>query len=73
MTVTVDIINDQVLNLLRDMERLNLLRVKKPVENADPPQSKQKAAPLSDRLLGVLTDNGMTLDHARSERLAKYR
>jgi hypothetical protein len=72
MMVTVDLINDQVLNLLRDMERLNLLRVKTPEENATQPKIRQGAVSLSERLLGVLADSGITLDQARSERLAKY-
>ena len=47
MTVTVDLINDQAINLLRDMERLNLLRVKDPMED-EAPLSKHFCVPTEE-------------------------
>jgi hypothetical protein len=38
VTLTVDLINSGALNLLRDMERLNLIRVNLPEENAPAPK-----------------------------------
>jgi hypothetical protein len=49
MTVTVELIQDGVFNLLSDMERLNLIRVNIPMKNAVSPGEK-----LSGRFAGAL-------------------
>ena len=49
MTLTIDLIDTGVINLLQDMERLNLIRVQFPAENHPAPAGK-----LSERFAGAL-------------------
>ena len=65
-TITVDIINEKALNLLRDLELMNLIRVRKdkPVsENAVDWKSKFKGA-MTKESLNKVDDQ---LNHLRSE------
>jgi hypothetical protein len=88
MTLTIDLIESGALNLLRDMERLNLIRVNPPAndnaglaveEKKTPPdrstaeKKDRSSTPLSDYLLGIAAKAGdMSLDELRAERLSKY-
>ena len=49
MTLTIDLINNGVLNLLQDMERLNLIRVNPPAQ-----APLVQGGKLSDRFAGAL-------------------
>jgi hypothetical protein len=88
MTLTIDLIDSGTLNLLRDMERLNLIRVNPPAhDNAgimgerktSPGRSTaekkdtRRSTPLSDRLLGIAAHVGdISPEEIRAERLSKY-
>jgi hypothetical protein len=79
MTITIDLIDNGVLNLLWDMERLNLIHVNPPAEksvafqNTLPEGSAESPAPLTDSLLGIASSAGdISLDELRTERLSKY-
>jgi hypothetical protein len=54
-TFTIDLINSDALSLLRDMERLNLIRIGPLEEPASAPES-AKAAPDSPTRIGFLRD-----------------
>jgi hypothetical protein len=74
MTLTIDLIDSGALNLLRDMERLNLIRVnppahdntrivateKTPLSRGDTAEKKdtQRPTPLTDSLLGIAAQIG---------------
>ncbi|MDR1220965.1 MAG: hypothetical protein LBK73_15345 [Treponema sp.] len=69
MTITIDLIDSGVLNLLRDMERLNLIRVNPPEKTIAVPKGR-----LSERFAGDLHLSAETyatfqnaLDEGRSE------
>jgi hypothetical protein len=53
MTLTIDLINSGALNLLRDMERLNLIRVNPPVKTGMVPEVR-----FSERFAGALHLSG---------------
>ena len=53
MTLTVDLIDSAALDLLRDMERRNLIRVNPPENTAPPPQGS-----LAERFAGALHLSG---------------
>jgi hypothetical protein len=88
MTLTIDLINSGALNLLRDMERLNLIRVHLPAnggaglaaEGGETPsgdaaekKDTRRATPITDSLLGIASGIGdISLDELRMERLSKY-
>jgi hypothetical protein len=79
MTVTIDLIDNGVLNLLQDMERLNLIRVNPPVEkpvafkNTLREGRADNPTPLTDRLSGILSHaKDMSPQEIREERLNKY-
>jgi hypothetical protein len=54
MTLTVDLIDSGALSLLRDMERLNLIRVNPPAKNAAAPKGGLPERALSRRFAGAL-------------------
>jgi hypothetical protein len=59
MTLTIDLIDTGALNLLRDMERLNLIRVNPPEKTTAEPKGK-----LSERFAGAL--------HLSDEKYAEF-
>jgi hypothetical protein len=54
MTLTIDLIDSGALNLLRDMERRNLIRVNPPENTAAAPEGSLSGRDLSRRFAGAL-------------------
>jgi hypothetical protein len=55
-TLTIDLIDSGALSLLRDMERLNLIRINSPEEPAPAPEISRAAAFHSLKRIGFLKD-----------------
>jgi hypothetical protein len=79
MTITIDLIDNGVLSLLRDMERLNLIRVNPPTEKPVAgkkilrERNAESSTPLTDRLSGILSHvKDTSPQDIREERLNKY-